>query len=121
MVVRYLYIKKNHYRPKEDENALRSEVPYLSVIDALLYLAQFTRPDITFSVNLPAKHSSVLTKRHWNGIKPIMKYLRGKTNLGLFCSKMENNLNLVAMLMHGTFLIHIKQDHKLGICLATII
>lgn len=65
MIVRYLYIKKNHYRPKEDdENALRSEVPYLSVIDALLYLAQYTRSNITFSVNLLAKYSSAPTKRH---------------------------------------------------------
>nr|GEU53425.1 retrovirus-related Pol polyprotein from transposon TNT 1-94 [Tanacetum cinerariifolium] len=37
-------------------------------------------------VNLLARFSSFPTKRHWNGIKHIFRYLRGATNLGLFYS-----------------------------------
>ena len=38
---------------KEDEEEIfEPEVPYLSAIGALLYLAQCTRPDISFVVNL---------------------------------------------------------------------
>ena len=53
MVVRSLDPKKDPFRPKEeDEKILGPEVPYLNVIGALLYLAQCTRPDISFVVHL---------------------------------------------------------------------
>ncbi|GJS92894.1 retrovirus-related pol polyprotein from transposon TNT 1-94 [Tanacetum coccineum] len=45
-----------------------------------------TRPDISFAVNLLARFSSSPTKRHWNGIKHIFRYLRGTTDLGFFYS-----------------------------------
>ena len=87
MIVRSLDAKKYPFHPKEENEALLSpEVSYLSAIGALLYLAQCTRPDITFSVNLLARFSSAPTRRHWNGVKHILRYLRGNTDLGLFCS-----------------------------------
>ena len=52
MIVRSLDPKKDLFRPKEENEALLGhEISYLSAIDALLYLAQCTRPDIAFSVN----------------------------------------------------------------------
>ncbi|KAL6338399.1 hypothetical protein AAG906_020483 [Vitis piasezkii] len=68
MVVHSLEVNKDPFRPKEEnEESLGPEVPYLSAIGALMYLANCTRPDITFSVNLLARYSSAPTKRHWNG------------------------------------------------------
>ena len=62
MVVRTLDAKRDPFRPKEDdEELLEPEVPYLSVIGALLYLAQCTRPDISFVVNLLARCSCAPT------------------------------------------------------------
>ncbi|XP_070668850.1 secreted RxLR effector protein 161-like [Malus domestica] len=62
MVVRTLDAKRDPFRPKEDEDEiLEPEVPYLSAIRALLYLAQCTRPDISFTVNLLARYSNVPT------------------------------------------------------------
>ena len=88
MIVRSLDAKKDHFRPKEENEALFGpEVPYLSAIGALLYLAQCTRPDIAFPVNLLARFSSAPTRRHWNDMKHILRYLRGTTYLGLFYSK----------------------------------
>ena len=53
------------FRPKEDEEEiLEPEVPYLSAIGALLYLAQCTRPDISFVVNLLARYNNAPTRRH---------------------------------------------------------
>ena len=49
-----------------------------------MYLAKYTRPDIAFAVNLPARYSSAPTQRYWNGIKHILCYLRGTIDLGLF-------------------------------------
>ena len=77
-VVRNLDPKKDPFRPLEDgEKILGPEVPYLNAFGALLYLAQCTRPDIAFSVNLLARFSSAPTWRHWNGIKHHFRYLRG--------------------------------------------
>jgi len=87
MVVRSLDVNKDPYRPQEDgEESLGPEFPYLSAIGALMYLANCTRPDIAFSVNLLARYSSAPTRRHWNGIKHILRYLRGTTDMGLFYS-----------------------------------
>ena len=88
MIVRSLDAKKDPFRPKEENEALLGpEVSYLSVIGALLFLAQCTRPDIAFSVNLLARFSFAPTRRHWNGVKHILRYLRGTIDLGLFYSK----------------------------------
>ena len=77
MVVRSLDVNKDQFRPKdENEELLGTEVPYLSAIGALMYVANCTRPDIAFAVNLLARHSAAPTKRHWTGVKNILRYLR---------------------------------------------
>ena len=52
-----------------------------------MYLANCTRPDIAFSVNLLARYSSAPTLRHWKGVKHLLRYLRGTSDMGLFYSK----------------------------------
>uniref|UniRef100_A0A2N9GX57 Reverse transcriptase Ty1/copia-type domain-containing protein n=2 Tax=Fagus sylvatica TaxID=28930 RepID=A0A2N9GX57_FAGSY len=88
MVVRSLDVKKDPFRPQEvGEETLGPEVPYLSAIGALMYLANCTRPDIAFSVNLLARYSSAPTLRHWNGVKHVLRYLRGTTDMRIILSK----------------------------------
>ena len=88
MIVRSLEVDKDPFRPKEEnEKLLGPEVPYLSAIGALMYLANCTRPDIAFSVNLLARYSSTPTLRHWNGVKHLLRYLRGTSDMGPFYSK----------------------------------
>ncbi|XP_074283932.1 secreted RxLR effector protein 161-like [Silene latifolia] len=55
-----------------------------------MYLANNTRPDIAFSVNLLARHSATPTRRHWNGIKYLLRYLQGTQDLGLFYQGRKN-------------------------------
>ena len=77
-------MKHDSFRPYEKgEELLGPKVPYLSAIGAM-YLANYIRPDIAFSINLLAKYSSALTIRHWNGIKHVLEYLRGTTDMRLF-------------------------------------
>ena len=88
MVVRSLDVKKNPFRSsKKNEELLDPEVPYLSAIDAIMYLASCTCPHIDFSVSLLASYNYAPTLRHWNGIKHILRYLQGTTDMGLFYSK----------------------------------
>jgi hypothetical protein len=69
---------------------LGPEYPYLSAIGALMYLANNTRPDIAFAVNLLARYSASPTKRHWTRIKNILRYLHGTTDLGLFYGRNQD-------------------------------
>jgi hypothetical protein len=88
MVVRSLDMKKDPYQPRENnEKALGPEVLYLSAIGALMYLANNTRPDIIFSVNVLASYSSDPTRRHWNEIKHVLCYLCGTCDMRLFYQK----------------------------------
>jgi hypothetical protein len=65
MVVRSLDVKKNPFRPREDNKELLDpKVPYLNAIGTLMYLVNNMRPDITFFVNLLARYSSSPTQRH---------------------------------------------------------
>jgi hypothetical protein len=52
-----------------------------------MYLANYTRHDIAFAVNLLARYSATLTRRHWLGIKTILRYLQGTQDLGLWLPK----------------------------------
>ncbi|XP_049363534.1 secreted RxLR effector protein 161-like [Solanum verrucosum] len=82
MVVRSLKVSKDPFRPQEEnEEPLGPEVPYLSAISALMYLSNAMRPDVSFSVNLLTRYSSSPIRRHWNGVKHILRYLKGTSYL----------------------------------------
>jgi hypothetical protein len=52
-------------------------------LEHFMYLANQTRPDIAFAINLLYRHSAALTKRHWTGAKHILRYLNVTKDLGL--------------------------------------
>ncbi|GKB79593.1 hypothetical protein Tco_0946488 [Tanacetum coccineum] len=84
MVVKTLNVKNSPFQPtNDDEEILGPEVPYLSVMGALLFLASHTRLDISFSLNLLARYSSCPTRKHWSGVKQIFRYLQGRY-MGLY-------------------------------------
>lgn len=85
MMVRYLDPKQDLFRPKkEDEQIFGLKIPCLNAIDALMYLAQCTRLDIVFFVNLLVRFNFEPTKRHLNSVKHTFCYHRRTINLGLF-------------------------------------
>ena len=75
---------------KENGEPLGPEVPYLSAIGALMYLANATRPDIAFSVNLLARYGSSLTRRLWNRVRHILRYLRGNSDMSMFYTNKDS-------------------------------
>jgi hypothetical protein len=101
MVVRSLDLEQDVFRPREEaKEVLGSEFPYLSLIGALMYLANSTRPDIAFAVNLLARHSAAPPRCHWTGGKQIFRYLNGTKDLGLFFQK-TNDPNLAGYANSG--------------------
>jgi hypothetical protein len=91
IVIRALENDTDPFQPcQEGEEVLGSEYPYLSVIGALMYLANSTRPDIAFAVNLLARYGAAPTMRHWNEVKYVLRYLRCTLDLGLFYPKNQD-------------------------------
>ena len=69
--------------PKEGEPLLGSEYPYFSAIGELMWLANRTRPDIAFAVNILARYAATPTMRHWNGVRRILRYLKRTEDYGI--------------------------------------
>ena len=85
MVVHSLDVKNDQFCSCEKgEKLLGLEVPYRSIIDALMYLGNYIHLDIAFFINLLVKYSSVPTQRHWSGIKRALRYLQRTTDMSLF-------------------------------------
>jgi hypothetical protein len=96
MVVRALEKDTNPFWSRQEgETVLGSEYLYLSVIRALMYLANNTRPHIAFIVNLFVRYNAAPTMRHWNGVNDVLRYLQGTPNLDLFY-KINQDLSLIS-------------------------
>ena len=60
---------------------------YQSAVGSLLYLSNWTRPDITFAVNNVAKFNCNPTEEHWRAVKRILRYVKGTSNYGILYNK----------------------------------
>jgi hypothetical protein len=76
--------------PKEGEQLLGNSATYFSAIGALMWLANRTRPDIAFAVNVLARYTSRPTERHWSGVKRIFRYLKRTSDYGLLYQRNTN-------------------------------
>jgi hypothetical protein len=57
-----------------------ADVPYASLIGALMYAAIGTRPDIAFAVGALSRFLGNPGRRHWNEAKRVLAYLKGTSN-----------------------------------------
>ncbi|XP_050908933.1 uncharacterized mitochondrial protein AtMg00810-like [Lathyrus oleraceus] len=71
----------------QDESGVSIHITkYRGMIGSLLYLT-VSRPDIMFNVCLCARSQANPKESHLTIVKRIMKYLKGKTNIGLWYPK----------------------------------
>jgi len=77
------------YQPCEEDEEVVDKPRYLTAVGALTYLTTHTRPDIAFATSILARHSQNPTLRHWNGVKHLLRYLRGTSDLGLYYHKTD--------------------------------
>lgn len=66
------------------------DVPYREAVGSILYLAQCTRPDISFAVGNVSQFNKNPGKAHWNAVKRIFRYLKGTIDYKLSFSQ-ENS------------------------------
>lgn len=66
------------------------DCPYQQAIGSLLYVAQGTRPDISFAVNTMSRFNNNFSAVHWAAVKRILRYLQGTKHLKLVYTKDAN-------------------------------
>jgi transposase InsO family protein len=64
--------------PQNDVEASEMrQVPYISVVGSLMYLAVTTRPDIAYAAGVLARFNSNPGPAHWQAAKHVLRYLKG--------------------------------------------
>ena len=56
---------------------------YQSAVGSLLYLSNWTRPDITYAVSRAARYCADPKNEHWIAVKRIIRYLKGTVDNGI--------------------------------------
>ncbi|MBW0463034.1 hypothetical protein O181_002749 [Austropuccinia psidii MF-1] len=83
LIAKLLADHTNNFSPRQPlpNMILKSEAArdvdrgYLSKIGMILYLAQATRPNVTFAVNYLAHFSMATNNRHWHALRHLISYL----------------------------------------------
>lgn len=52
-----------------------------------MYAMVLTRPDISHAISVVSRYMATPGREHWQGIKWIMRYIKGTLNLGLLYGK----------------------------------
>ncbi|GBL76994.1 Retrovirus-related Pol polyprotein from transposon RE1 [Araneus ventricosus] len=74
-------------------NGERFHCPYREIVGALLYLSMTTRPDILYSVNCLSQIQEQPINSACDGLKRILRYLKGTSELQLlFCKSDGDNI-----------------------------
>ena len=66
------------------------QVLYRNMVGSLLYLACWSRPDISFAVSELSRFVSSPGQNHMQAVKHLLRYLKGTSELGLRYSKPKN-------------------------------
>ncbi|KAL6202040.1 hypothetical protein ACLB2K_025751 [Fragaria x ananassa] len=78
-----IFLSQEKYAKDLISTALENPTLYRSIVGALQYLT-FTRPDISYSVNIVCQFMAAPTDVHFAAVKRILKYLQYTLFKGLF-------------------------------------
>lgn len=87
---------------KEEEGQVDKRL-YQSMVGALNYLVQASRPDISNAVNNVCRFASNPALQHFKAVKRIMRYLAGTPSLGLLYSGGDRTIDSHRALTVNTF------------------
>ena len=59
---------------------------YMQIVGSLLFLANFTRPDIAFAVNQLCRYTRAPSKMHWKASQYILRYINSTSDYGIVYS-----------------------------------
>lgn len=75
-----------------DEITHMQQVPYRELVGLLMYIANGTRPDICYAVNMLAQVASNPGRVHWEAAKRVVRYLKGTRDLKLIWGASQSGL-----------------------------
>lgn len=84
------------YARLQGEAPLSLQHPSAPALGILRYIADCTRPDVTFITGLLARHSKDPSMRHWKALQYIGHYLKGSKNVGLHYRGVNTTLQAYA-------------------------
>ena len=116
MVVGSLDVKMTHFViVKKMKNYLVLKYYILALLVHLYILPIVHIQTLLFSVNLLVRYSFTPTRRHWNGIKHILRYL------WVYFTQGNQSNNCLDMQIKNIFQIYTKVSHKHAMCLIIVI
>jgi hypothetical protein len=84
----------------EDNEPNRSN-SYAKLIGELQYIANSTRPDISYAVNRLAAYTANPSLQHWTAAKRLLRYLAGTVTLGIYYKLQDETANESNNLFYG--------------------
>jgi len=104
--------------PNPDGNEGNRSNSFARILGKLQFLANCTRPDISFTVNQLAAYTANPSLQHVTALKRVLRYLAGTKNLGITYSKppinYRNNSNLFYGYADAAFANHNDQKSTSG-------
>lgn len=83
------------YRKTEEDEEIFDIKQYQAAIGSLNYAMIATRPDICSSVGILSQFMSKPSKEHWQGVKRILRYIKGTIDYGLTFDANNSNPKLL--------------------------
>jgi hypothetical protein len=82
-----------HENATHPNNLPADPLKYRQLIGSLAYLANQTRPDISYAVNTLTKYFNAPSMEHWDAGQYVLSYLLGTTDFGILYTKQKNTLS----------------------------
>lgn len=74
------------------ERAEMKDVPYSSLVGSLMYTMVCTRPDMAHAISVMSRYMVDPGKSHWEGLKKILRYLKGTADYGILFKRCEDEM-----------------------------
>ena len=84
--VRTPYDPSVHLKKNTSELSV-SQSEYAKIIGSVMFLMNYTRPDIAYAVSRLSRYTHNPSSEHWNALRRLLKYLKGTINWSLQFSK----------------------------------
>ncbi|KAI0994431.1 hypothetical protein K3495_g13751, partial [Podosphaera aphanis] len=75
------------FMKSDEEEAFENTTKYRAAIGSLMFASVATRPDIAYATNLLAQFNGAPSQKQWNGVKHILRYLKGTMTTGILYSR----------------------------------
>ncbi len=95
-----VYSKAQSPQTDAERAAMRS-IPYLEAVGVILFLANTTRPDLSYAAAVLSRYCSGPGPAHWTGVKHVFRYLQGTQDYRLRIGGTSTDLSAYSDAAYG--------------------